>query len=630
MQDAAHTRIGNEKHRGISGGEKRRVSIGVDIIHGPAVLFLDEPTSGLDSTSAFGVVERLKDIASDGSVVILTIHQPSRRIQQLLDKLIVLAKGKLIYSGSPDALPKHLATFGRSVPDGEDPVEYLLDVIKEYDLSDLGLNPLVQFQKDGIRPPVDQTPKLRAPKYGIRTPTRASQTPQAKKSPLVQLWTPLGRMHGAEDKSATDISVIAVMDGEDEFEDGYDHSLPSSPRFGRTSNVGNKTPIVEIFQTISPFFTADTNRSMWKPGQEKPSWTPVDPRRASAWSTTFAIKNNPNDLKSPAANPLKRDPEIDFSISQTSALSEELVEKDYGPKYANPWLRETAVLMWRNFFNIMRTPELFLVRTVVFVILGTLMSTLFKKFDKSLDGVSKTLNFLSYTLAVFFFSSNDAVPTFIQEKFIFIRETSHYSYRASSYVLANFIVYLPFLATQALAFDLITYLVLHLQTNFVTYWIICSACMITTNSFVMFISSIAPNYIMGYSVVIAFSALFFLTSGFFLKRLDMPPYWIWVHYLSTMKYPYEALLRSEFEHDHHCYAEGVVAVQPGPLGQVKFTDRSPFSNCTVQGVDILHTMDITHEQLNLVSDVAMLLAWGVFYRFLFYFVLRFYCKNQRD
>lgn len=92
MQSAMHTYIGNEGRRGVSGGEKRRVSIGIDIIHKPSLLFLDEPTSGLDSTSAYSVVEKVKDIAQGGSMVLMTIHQPSYRIQMLLDRIIVLAR----------------------------------------------------------------------------------------------------------------------------------------------------------------------------------------------------------------------------------------------------------------------------------------------------------------------------------------------------------------------------------------------------------------------------------------------------------------------------------------------------------------------------------------------------------
>lgn len=68
------------------------MSIGIDIIHKPSLLFLDEPTSGLDSSSAYSVVEKVKEIAKGGSMVLITIHQPSYRIQMLLDNITILAR----------------------------------------------------------------------------------------------------------------------------------------------------------------------------------------------------------------------------------------------------------------------------------------------------------------------------------------------------------------------------------------------------------------------------------------------------------------------------------------------------------------------------------------------------------
>lgn len=146
-------KIGDEGTRGVSGGERRRVSIGVDIIHGPSLLFLDEPTSGLDSTSAQSVIDRLHDIARTGSTVILTIHQPSHRIQMLLDHLIILARGQLMYQGAPKDVSSHLGRMGRKVPKGENSIEYLLDVIQEYDQSELGVTALADFAITGMKPP---------------------------------------------------------------------------------------------------------------------------------------------------------------------------------------------------------------------------------------------------------------------------------------------------------------------------------------------------------------------------------------------------------------------------------------------------------------------------------------------
>ena len=107
--------------------------IGVDIIHGPSLLFLDDPTSGLDSTSAQSVIEKVHGIARAGITVVLTIHQPSSRIQLLLDHLIILARDQLMYQGSPKDVGLHLGRMGRKAPKGENPIEFLIDVIQRYD-----------------------------------------------------------------------------------------------------------------------------------------------------------------------------------------------------------------------------------------------------------------------------------------------------------------------------------------------------------------------------------------------------------------------------------------------------------------------------------------------------------------
>lgn len=93
--------IGNEFDRGISGGEKRRVSIACELVTSPLVLFLDEPTSGLDASNANNVIECLVRLSSDyNRTLVLSIHQPRSNIFYLFDKLVLLSKGEMVYSGN--------------------------------------------------------------------------------------------------------------------------------------------------------------------------------------------------------------------------------------------------------------------------------------------------------------------------------------------------------------------------------------------------------------------------------------------------------------------------------------------------------------------------------------------------
>ena len=87
---------------GISGGEKKRTAIGVELIGDPGILFLDEPTSGLDSYAAFQVVKILKSLAGNGRTVITTIHQPSSEVFEMFDDTMLLADGRIVYNDRCD------------------------------------------------------------------------------------------------------------------------------------------------------------------------------------------------------------------------------------------------------------------------------------------------------------------------------------------------------------------------------------------------------------------------------------------------------------------------------------------------------------------------------------------------
>lgn len=130
LMHVADTRVGNDDMRGVSGGERRRVSIGVDVIHDPAVLLLDEPTSGLDSASALHVVEMLHTMAKVRSrTIILSIHQPGYRILQQIHSFLLLAHGSVIHHGSLRILHYWLMQAGHHIPPQVNVLEYAIDAI---------------------------------------------------------------------------------------------------------------------------------------------------------------------------------------------------------------------------------------------------------------------------------------------------------------------------------------------------------------------------------------------------------------------------------------------------------------------------------------------------------------------
>jgi len=124
----------NDSTRAISGGERRRLSIGVELLKDPRMIFLDEPTSGLDASGALRVMLCLQKLSKRGCTVLCTIHQPSTRVLDIFDKVIVLAEGSVVYNGGTGAImANYLSEAGYPVPQYDNVAEHILDLINTKD-----------------------------------------------------------------------------------------------------------------------------------------------------------------------------------------------------------------------------------------------------------------------------------------------------------------------------------------------------------------------------------------------------------------------------------------------------------------------------------------------------------------
>lgn len=128
LSNQANQLVGTPIRKGISGGQKRRLSVASQLITLPKIVFLDEPTSGLDSLAAYEVVNLLGKVARDyGIIVIASIHSPSTATFKLFDKVLLLSKGKTVYHGSVD-LEDYFMRAGSPIPNLYNPADHLLDV----------------------------------------------------------------------------------------------------------------------------------------------------------------------------------------------------------------------------------------------------------------------------------------------------------------------------------------------------------------------------------------------------------------------------------------------------------------------------------------------------------------------
>eukprot|EP00300_Choanocystis_sp_HF-7_P015703 c19145_g1_i3.p1 GENE.c19145_g1_i3~~c19145_g1_i3.p1 ORF type:complete len:537 (+),score=140.57 c19145_g1_i3:11-1621(+) len=131
LEECADTRVGSVDKRGLSGGQRKRVSIGLELLTNPSVLFVDEATSGLDSKMAMDVVRILSELAHRKHTVICTIHQPSFDILAEFDKVLMITQGEIVYLGSPDQCATHLSSNGFEVPKHSNPAELWIEEMQD-------------------------------------------------------------------------------------------------------------------------------------------------------------------------------------------------------------------------------------------------------------------------------------------------------------------------------------------------------------------------------------------------------------------------------------------------------------------------------------------------------------------
>ncbi|XP_062148158.1 ABC transporter G family member 5-like [Alnus glutinosa] len=469
----AGARVGDDRVRGISGGEKRRVSIGVDVIHDPKVLILDEPTSGLDSTSALQIIDLLKTMAETrGRTIILSIHQPGFRIVKLFNTILLLANGCVLHHGTVDQLGVNLRLMGLELP--------------------LYFN-IVEFAIESI----DTIQQNR--KFHQETLPQLQSTPQQKKG-----------------------------DGQGESRNG-------------------KFTLQQLFQQSKVVDEETINVGM--------------------------------DLSFPL-------------------------------KFANSRLRETMILTHRFSKNIFRTKELFACRTIQMLISGLVLGSIFYNLKDDLVGAQERVGLFAFILTFLLSCTTEALPIFLQEREILMKETSCGSYRVSSYAVANGLVYLPFLLILAILFTVPLYWLVGLNHNFMAFlhfllliWLI----LYTANSVVVCFSALVPNFIVGNSVISGVMGSFFLFSGYFISKQGIPSYWIFMHYISLFKYPFEGFLINEFSNSGKCL-------------------EYMFGTCEVSGEDVLREEGYGEDSRW--RNVVVMVCFILVYRFISYVILRCRCSQR--
>ncbi|KAG6751153.1 hypothetical protein POTOM_045672 [Populus tomentosa] len=282
--------------------------------------------------------------------------------------------------------------------------------------------------------------------------------------------------------------------------------------------------------------------------------------------------------------------------------------------YANGRFKEVLILGQRFSHIICRTNQLFAARILQAVLGGVVLGTLFMNAmnDSKRHKLQSQIGFFAYSLAFLLSSTTEGLPVFLQERRILKRETSKGAYRVSSYVVSNTLVFLPFLLVVALLYSTPVYWLVGLRRTmdgFLYFLLVVWLVVLMSNSFVACFSALVPNFIMGTSLIAGLVGSFFLFSGYFIAKDDMPKYWIFMHYLSLFKYPFECFMINEYG---------------GEEGKRKCL-KSIEGSCYLYGEEFLKQQGV--EESYKWSNLAVMSGFILGYRLLCFLILL--CRSYR-
>lgn len=282
--------------------------------------------------------------------------------------------------------------------------------------------------------------------------------------------------------------------------------------------------------------------------------------------------------------------------------------------YANSHVKEVAILGERFARNIFRTKELFTARALQALAVGSILGTVYMDVhnggdrEKSEAVMQTRLGFFAFTLSFLLSSTTEGLPIFLQERRIFTREVARGAYRVSSYALANALVLLPFLGAVALLYSAPAYWLVGLRGDpggFLYFALVAWAVVMMSSSLTACCAALVPDFIMGASLIAGIMGAFFLFSGYFIAEERIPEYWVFMHYMSMFKYPFECLVINEYG-GREC-VERVVG------------------ECVISGDEYLRKQGL--KESHKWSNLGVMFGFVVGYRLLCFFIL--WCRSLK-
>ncbi|KAI4147469.1 MAG: hypothetical protein LQ341_001793 [Variospora aurantia] len=529
--------IGSEegRGRGISGGEKRRVGIACELVTSPSILFLDEPTSGLDAFNAFNVVECLVILARNyNRTIIFTIHQPRSNIVALFDHLILLAKGRTVYSGPFTSCQRYFDRIGYPCPSGFNIADYLVDLTMH-----VGNAPAPAEEREAAAPSETGTRTVNSSVRAIKSIASASNMSldnSSYGSPSGSVQRPRHqRKQSLKQEQDRKLYTRKKGSGGDEPLTPRTDDEASDVNDGRSSNTDwlrlsrqqGQVPaqVLDDPHLLPPPVHGDAGLDDLVGQYEK-----SDVARSVHEDIDAAVKSS--ILSNGTSNG-----QINGTVGSMKSY------RRIG------WLSQFAILSRRTWKNLYRNPMLMLTHYAIAILLAVLSGFLFYGLTDDIKGFQNRLGLFFFVLALFGFSTLTSLTVFSSERLLFVRERANGYYAPITYFAAKVVFdIVPLRLIPPIIMGAIVYPMTGLVPEwpgFLKFLLILILFNLAAATICLLIGIVFRDggvaNLIG-SLVMLFSLLF---AGLLLNHDAIPEAALWLQSLSIFHYGFEALIVNE-------------------------------------------------------------------------------------
>ncbi|KAK9823066.1 hypothetical protein WJX81_006280 [Elliptochloris bilobata] len=506
--------------RGISGGERKRVTVGVGLVTRPRVLLLDEPTSGLDSETALAILELLQALAQQNRTIVTTIHQPNSQITRCFDDLLLIARGATVYMGEMRHAVSYFDGLGYACPMYTNPTDYFMGLMKD----DVAAGSLAEAWM------------------------RSDAAVVAAYAP--RPVTPISSRKVADDPS---LHVAGDFYEADEAYQSAHSVLEVDSQYRTMELFGPSDPKTGVKSALDSHQAANGGGldALAKQGAAKGSGGV----KRSADRRVLELEDG--EAEGPAGGWCCGRPQ----------------RRRLGP----PAWYQIRVLAVRAVRFYVRNPELVLAKLFTYIFMGGFMGLMYLRLplDSSTAAYNRAASLWVAMFAFTLMPSETACTVWNQERAVVGKELGAGTYRLVSYFTAKTLVSVPFETGVAIIFSVIIYNMIGFQATAAKFFLFMATLILVnlTSDMVGFICGVITKDVsIGLILISVVTYFCFAFSGFIVQ--PVPSYFVWLHKLSYYSLAYTVLVKNEFTGlqlhtglDPSCSAE-VTFIPPPPANSL--------------------------------------------------------------